>query len=268
MQDILTSIKAYLYDRSVSPLIGAFIVSWSAWNYRFYVILFSDGLKVPGEAFREIDLLFSPQVFSLGDLSISISGKIFNGALMPALIAFAYLYVYPMIAKPVYEHSLRKQKELRAIKQAQENQMLLSIEESREIYRRLAQMQFKHQEEVDNYNNQISALNQHIESLSNSGRKVQEEDPEDAEAGSDKVSDEELRGYDKQIQAVVESHSGGKFLLNELFGQKQWSEIPVTTRQALGKRFRQQVERGDYVGISMLGKNAGNQQQYFKKAVI
>lgn len=32
MQDILTSIKAYLYDRASSPLIGAFVVAWTVWQ--------------------------------------------------------------------------------------------------------------------------------------------------------------------------------------------------------------------------------------------
>jgi hypothetical protein len=265
MQDIFTSIKAYLYERSVSPLIGAFLASWSAWNYRFYVILFSDGLSLPREKFKEIDMLFGSKLYSVGDVSILINGKLADGILMPAIIAFVYLYVYPLIAKPVYEHSLRKQKELRVIKQEQEDQRLLSVEESREIYRKLAQMQSKHQEEIDGYNNQISAQNQYIERLENSGRKNQEEKPEDTESDVGGLSEEELQVYERQIQIGIQTIDAGKFLLNELFGQKQWSEIPVPARQALGKRFRLQVERGDFVGISTLGKNTGNQQQYYKK---
>jgi hypothetical protein len=58
----------------------------------------------------------------------------------------------------------------------------------------------------------------------------------------------------------------GDFYLNELFGQKQWSEIPVATRQALGKRFKRHVERGDFVGVTTSGKSSGNQQKFWKSS--
>ena len=264
MKDILISIKAYLYDRAASPLIGAFIVGWSAWNYRFFVVLFSEGLPDPADKFKAIDLLFGSHTFTIGDMSHTFSGRLVDGVLVPAVIALIYLYVYPFIARPVYEHSLKKQKELRAIKQAQDDQRLLSVEESRELYRRLAQMQSKHQDEVDSLNNQISALNQHIEDLDKGDPTSHEAKDEEVEPDLDGTRKEELQKYDSYIQESVQSRGTGTFYLNELFGQEQWSEIPVSTRQALGKRFRHQVERGDFVGVKTSGKSSGNQQKYFK----
>lgn len=264
MQDIFTSIKAYLYDRATSPLIGALIVGWSVWNYRFFVVIFSTGLSDPKEKFKAIDSLFGQYSFSIGDASFLISGKIIDGALIPTVIALIYLYAYPLLAKPVYEHSLQKQKELRAIKQAQEDQRLLSAEESRELYRRLAQMQSKHQEEIDFLNNQISALNKHIESPEKGEEENHESEDEKSEFETEEEREEAFREYDDFIQKSVETRTIGSFYLNDLFGQKKWSEIPVATRQALGKRFKQQVERGDFVGIRTNGKSSGNQQKFFK----
>lgn len=266
MQDIFTSIKAYLYDRMVSPLIGAFIVGWSVWNYRFFVVMFSAGLPTPVDKFEAIDLLFGPYTFTIGDASFWISGRIIDGALVPAVIALIYLYVYPLLAKPVYAHSLKKQKELRVIKQAQDDQRLLSVEESRELYRRLAQMQSKHQDEVDSLNNQISALNQHIENLEKGGPTNHETDNEESDFEIEGSREEELGEHDKFIRNAVEARETGNFYLNELFGQKQWSEIPVATRQALGKRFKRQVERGDFVGVITSGKSSGNQQKFWKSS--
>lgn len=266
MQDIFTSIKAYLYDRMVSPLIGAFIVGWSVWNYRFLVVMFSAGLPTPTDKFKAIDLLFGPYTFTIRDTSFWISGRIIDGALVPAVIALIYLYVYPLLAKPVYAHSLKKQKEMRAIKQAQDDQRLLSVEESRELYRRLAQMQSKHQDEVDSLNNQISALNQHIENLEKGGPTSHETDNEESDSEIEGSREEELQEHDKFIRNAVETHETGNFYLNELFGQKQWSEIPVATRQALGKRFKRQVERGDFVGVTTSGKSSGNQQKFWKSS--
>nr|WP_298117987.1 DUF1413 domain-containing protein [uncultured Pseudomonas sp.] len=264
MQDIFTSIKAYLYDRATSPLIGAFIVGWSVWNYRFFVVMFSAGLSDPKDKFEAIDLLFDQYTFSIGDASFLISGKIIDGALIPTVIALIYLYAYPLLARPVYEHSLKKQKELRAIKQAQEDQRLLSIEESRELYRRLAQMQSKHQDEIDFLNNQISALNQHIENPEKGEQASHESNDEESEFEIKGKREDEFREHDEFIHKAVEARGIGSFYLNDLFGQQKWSEIPVAIRQSLGKRFKHQVERGDFVGVRTNGKSSGNQQKFFK----
>src|SRR5690625_851597 len=250
MQDFLTSIKSYLYDRAASPLVGAFVVAWSVWNYRFFMIIFSGNTENPVTKFEEIDKLFESINFSLHKWSLSISGEIIHGLLIPSAITVIYLFFYPLLAKPVYEHSLKKKKELRAIKQEQENQRLISIEESREIYRRLAQMQSKHQEEIDHYNNQIEALNKYIEGLEskdNLNKKTNiysEIEENNTEVPPDE--EREVEEYDDFIRKEVDALGISRFRLNQLFGQEQWSSLPVSTRQSLGKRFRQQVERGDY----------------------
>jgi len=265
MQDILTSIKAYLYDRAVSPLIGAFVVAWSVWNYRFFVVLFAGELPTPADKFKAIDSLFGSHTFALGDASVVVGGRIFDGFIAPAVIGLLYLYAYPFLAKPVYEHSLKKQKELRAIRQEQEDQRLLSIEESRELFRRFAQMQSKHQGEVDSLNNQISALNQHIEALENGATEDQSVDSNASGVDQEDPGGKEASEYDEFIrEALAMQPSLTYFFLNELFGQDKWSEIPVKMRQRLESRFRHQVERGDFVGIKTSGKSSGKTQKYFK----
>jgi hypothetical protein len=276
MQDIFTSIKSYLYDRATSPLVGAFVVAWSVWNYRFFMIIFSGDTGNTVTKFEEIDRLFEAINFSLYKWSFSISGEIIHGLLIPSAITVIYLFFYPLLAKPVYEHSLKKQKELRAIKQEQENQRLLSVEESREIYRRLAQMQSKHQEEIDHYNNQIEGLNKYIEELESKGNlnidtdtdtdtKTESEiEEKNTEVPIDEESD--IEEYDDFIRKKVDALDTSRFRLNQLFGQEKWSSLTVSTRESLGKRFRHQIERGDYVGVSMSGKDSGNQQMYVKSS--
>ncbi len=265
MQDILTSIKAYLYDRAASPLIGAFVLAWSVWNYRFFVVLFAGGFPTPADKFKSIDLLFGSHTLAIGDMSVVVSGRVVDGLVIPAVIGLLYLYVYPFLAKPVYQHSLKKQQELQAIRQEQEDQRLLSVEESRELFRRLAQLQSKHQDEVDILNKQISALNEHADGIG-------EDSPENQATNSNKstvergaLSEDEISQYDQFIrEGIVRLSSPSSFFLNELFGQDKWSEITVEMRQALEKRFRHQVERGDFVGIKANGKSTGKIQGYFK----
>lgn len=266
MQDLFTSLKAYLYDRAASPLIGAFVLAWAVWNYRFFVVLLSPGIPDPKSKFQAIDELFAMSTFEVKSSSFTVSGELLNGVLIPTLLTLIYLFIYPFLAKPVYEHSLKKQKELRAIKQEQENQRLLSVEESRDIFRRLAQMQSKHQSEIDSYNEQISSLNHHIEELetrtSTGGESKEEVNNEEL----DDAGDASLEAYDKFIRKSIEGRPDGIFQLNQIFGQDKWSSIPVSTRQALGKRLRAQVERGDFVDVSTRDKDSGNQQKYIKTA--
>jgi hypothetical protein len=265
MQDIFTSIKAYLYDRAVSPLIGAFVVAWSVWNYRFFVVLFAGGLPTPADKFKAIDLLFKSYTIALGDVNVVVSGKIIDGFIAPAVIGILYLYAYPFLAKPVYEHSLKKQKELRAVRQEQEDNRLLSVEESRELFRRLAQMQSKHEGEVDSLNNQVSALSRHLDELNNRSSGNQEMPPSNLASAPENSMNEDATEYDEFIrEALATQRNLNTFFLNELFGQEKWSEIPLEARQALEKRFRHQVERGDFVGIKLNGKSNGKIQNYYK----
>lgn len=75
MNDIFKSLKAYLYDRSVSPLTGAFIMSWSVWNYRVFLTIFAGKEQAVESIFQQIDSLFkSSTIFGI---AVSINGLIF-----------------------------------------------------------------------------------------------------------------------------------------------------------------------------------------------
>ena len=156
MQDIFISIKAYLYKRAASALTGAFAVSWVAWNYRFFVVLFSDGLSTPSSKFAAIDQLFDVDKLPFGEYLWPCIGPLVHGLLMPAAIALFYLFIYPVMAQPVYQYSLVKQRQLTLIKQKQESERLLTVEQSRNILRDLVLVREQHAHEVDNLNTQIS----------------------------------------------------------------------------------------------------------------
>ena len=106
MQDTFISIKAYLYERAASPLTGAFAVSWVVWNYRFFVVLFSDGLSTPSSKFAVIDQLFDVDKLPFGEYLWPCIGPLFHELLMPAAIALFYLIIYPVMTQPVYQLSL------------------------------------------------------------------------------------------------------------------------------------------------------------------
>ena len=264
MDDIFKSIKAYLYDRSASPLIGAFIVAWSIWNYRIFIAVFTGSEKTTEEIFSQIDKLFSSFDFTLSSLSFNINGVLYHGLIMPSLITLSYIYIYPLLAKPVYEHSLRKQKELREIKQQEENNRLLSVEESREIYRRMSELQVEYSNDVDNYNKQISSLNQTIKELENELVSETKHADNLRQTPFDDINDADPEEFDSAIEKTLLSIKDGEFQLSNLFTGDQWASLNSSLKQAIGKRFKEKVMRGDFVGVHVARKGTGNQQIYTK----
>lgn len=187
MGDIIKSIKAFLYDRSASPLFGAFLVSWAVWNYRFILYILSD-LKVENKI-NFIDSYFLPMQYELYGYTINISTQFTNGLLVPLILTLLYIYAYPYFAKPVYKFSLKRQAEIREIKQKESDLRLLDEKESREIFQRLAELQNK-------YNSDTEYLQKHVASLT----KVISELEKNAKVDVSKLSDKEL---DKEIKSII-----------------------------------------------------------------
>lgn len=87
--DILESIKSNFKDRIESPLSGAFCVSWILWNYKFFVVIFSN--MEPGAKFNYIEqslwnpwyvaLIFSSLVLLLPLFSIYLFIQFLLGGL-------------------------------------------------------------------------------------------------------------------------------------------------------------------------------------------
>lgn len=264
MEDIFKSIKAYLYDRAASPLIGAFVFAWSVWNYRLGIIIFGGAERSVEEIFSQIDKLYETFEITVGEYSIPVNGVFFNGALMPTILTVIYIYVYPWLSKPVYEHSLRKQKELREIKQEADNNRLLSVEESRGIYRRLAELQAKHEEEIDSYDKQVSSLNETIKELEAELSSEVSQADKLRESPFDDINDADAEEFDKSMEKQLEARPLGEFQLSDLFSEEQWTSLNSSLKQSIGKRFKAKVQRGDFVGVKVVRKGSGNQIIYLK----
>jgi len=146
VDEIVKSAKSQLTERIASPLIGSFAISWSLWNYKFLVILFSAASV--SQTFALVDTMVFPTTWSL----------VLNGILLPAASTFAYIFLYPYPAKYVYEFTRRRQKEINEVRQHIENETLLTIEESRKIRTEVLQTEKAHQEIIDRLSGEISRL--------------------------------------------------------------------------------------------------------------
>jgi hypothetical protein len=148
--EAITNIKAVLYDRLSSPLFGSFILSWSLWNYKFILLITSS--MPPTNKFFIIDTYIYYDKYHI----------FLNGFLYPLLTSSAIIFIYPYPAKYIYEFWLKKQKELLDIKQNIEGTSLLSLEQSINIRKEIAEIQIYNEKELNEKNNKIESLKQII----------------------------------------------------------------------------------------------------------
>lgn len=99
IKDLWASLVAYANERSTNPLTSAFLLTWAAWNYKFFVVLFND--ETSAEKFAAIEKLYPRP-----DTYLS------NGLLYPALTTLFYVFAYPYITKRVVTFYRKRQVEI------------------------------------------------------------------------------------------------------------------------------------------------------------
>lgn len=153
LKELMTGIRGLLTERLISPLMPAFVMSWSVINYRLIVAILSDETL-------EKRLSFIDSVLYPTSQSVFVSGFLF-----PLVTAMAYIFIYPYPAKWVYQYALKRQRELREARQQAENERVLTFEESQRLrsfyFDRESELQKKmqlRQEENDLLRAKISEL--------------------------------------------------------------------------------------------------------------
>lgn len=151
--EIITSIKASLYDRITSPLSGAFIISALLINYKTLFLLFDSQnyyLKI-----NYLETVLYPSTWHF-------ISKLF---LFPSLSAILFILVYPFPARLAYQFWLGQQKQLKNIKVKVEAETPLTIQESRELRRQLAVLEDRFNTELREKEAEIDALKKDIVSI-------------------------------------------------------------------------------------------------------
>ncbi|HAT8534130.1 TPA: hypothetical protein I7148_11935 [Vibrio vulnificus] len=145
LSDPYNSLKVYLHDKNTSPLFGSVLISWSAWNYKFILLILSK-LSYP-EKLEMIDVIYN----SSYDLYIT-------AILGPLLTAFLYIFVFPFPSKFVFEYSLKRQDELNKIKQRISNNQLITLEKSQTLRKRISELNIEHAKELEENESKIEFL--------------------------------------------------------------------------------------------------------------
>jgi len=144
--DAMKTIKVILYERITSPLLGAFMLSWCLWNFRFLIVIFSS-LPVT-DKFNIIDTTIFP----------TQAATLLRGLVYPLMTTVFFIYVYPYPAKKVYEFWRSRQKELKEIRQKIEDEEPLSKEEAKMIRSEMYRIKKAHQEELAKRDEEITLL--------------------------------------------------------------------------------------------------------------
>ncbi|MBA1293439.1 DUF3450 domain-containing protein [Pseudomonas lurida] len=121
LDDLTTAIKAQLYERATSPLLGSFLISWCIINYKVLLIVFSS-LSGP-EKITYINM----------NLFANKNDYLTMGFLFPLATSLALILIYPYPAAWIYKISRSHHKELKKIKQAIEDETPLTQKEGREL---------------------------------------------------------------------------------------------------------------------------------------
>ncbi len=160
IEDISKSIKANMYERATSPLFGSFAISWSIWNYKTVLTIFSS-IKA-----NEKILYIENEIYA------DKCSLLLEGVCYPLISAVLFILIYPYPAKWIYKYWNKQQKELKEIKQNIEDDTPLTLDESRKIRRDLLRYESYCHEELTKKDTEIDRLKDIISSLEDQAKQT------------------------------------------------------------------------------------------------
>jgi len=153
---IVESIKTAVVERTVSPLFGSFVLSWSVWNYRFFMAVLSD-------------LKFKEKLDYIDQVLFRTSEDYFlRGFFYPLVTTALVIYAYPYPAKWTFEFWRKRQRELKELRQRIDEETPLTVEESRQVRKQMAEERLEHEKSLKQKDDEISILQSRLHNPVNS----------------------------------------------------------------------------------------------------
>ncbi|WP_375725166.1 hypothetical protein LXN10_07115 [Arcobacter sp. KX21116] len=149
MKDIINSFKASLYERTSSPLIGAFIFYWLVCNYKMIVVLFDDKID-SSKKFLSINDLYMNDFFH---------GIPLNGLIYPLIVTLIYILIFPWISNFIFGIWIYHQNNLKTIG----NKKVLTYKEYGDLQRRFTELELSFDETFSKKDNEIIQLKKLID---------------------------------------------------------------------------------------------------------
>jgi len=218
--DFEKSVKAIMYDRLASPLVGSFITAWCIVNYKFFLIIFS------GLTYAKKNLLLSSYFSSNRFISFwsnileqwhpnlkfdySWVCELTNTVLLPALGTVFYIFIYPRISKKVFRIWQQYIKEKREIKQKIEKEELLTLEESEKIREEFLRKRVELNALLSDKDNEIKELKDQYAILEEKYNSIREKtSAEKLKESTEKLKekDDELADIEAETDAIIGTYS-------------------------------------------------------------
>lgn len=121
LEELSKTVKAQLYERVSSPLLGSFLIAWCGWNYKFVLVLISSMDAEKKLAY--INAVLYPSIYA----------RLLEGFTYPLLTSLLLIFVYPLPARWIYSYSRRQQVLLKKLQQVIDEETPLSMEDAREL---------------------------------------------------------------------------------------------------------------------------------------
>lgn len=225
VEDIIKSIKAYLYDKAVSPFLGSLTISWMVWNYRFLLIVFSS--ESINRKFSLINELYSwPWSYVL------------QGALLPLVTALFFIYGYPIFSVPIYRAYLANQKKLNDEKLKHHEGKILTYEQSRELIKRMNLQEAEYRKELSTLEDDKRALTEVISKY------------ESSREGS--LAFQVEKAMVNMFSDLIRLKGGSDFLLSRFIGFMGSSIYSDDVIKQVESRFKKSVIKGEFSNIKIL----------------
>lgn len=239
LDDITTTIKAQLYERATSPLLGSFIISWCVINYKVILIIFSS-LAAP-EKITYINM----------NLFASTNDYLIKGAFGPLLAALALILIYPYPAAWIYRISRNHQKQLKSIRQLIDDETPLTVQESRTLRLESIQQQIKLESEVERYTNENRGLKSIIENHNpayanlekSTTQAIREKDEAIAKLSDEQQKTKRLDELLEQVIKYRKNHPDSALDIEELKKQIFISSSPTPQSNMQADNVRSQIKR-------------------------
>lgn len=227
--EVAKTIKAGLYERVTSPLLGSFLISWTIWNYKFIAVIFAS--IPPQEKISLIENTIFP----------NITSSLLRGGLYPLLTTIVFIFIYPYPARFVFEFWRKEQKTLKEIRQRIEDETPLTIDEARKIKREALNIELKYDAEIEAKNNEIKRLKEELEATKQKYLKVQIVDTDD-------IKEDNVHQFilNNEQLSLLESISQSNKYMTENSAINQSNNSRVKTEYNLGELLNNGYVSKDY----------------------
>lgn len=165
LEEFEKSVKATLYDRLTSPLVGSLVTAWSICNYKFFLIILSNlsfaekSVALENYFSRSNDFIrllnWILSCFNRGEITSPTFCYYLNTYAIPVCWAVIYIFVYPWAAEKVFKKWQNYIEKKRKIKNEIEGKRLLTLAESEEIRTKYLQSENKIAELMQNSENEL-----------------------------------------------------------------------------------------------------------------